>query len=101
MRRELKARQEASIRGVLTLMQAQSNLRAEQLSAPLQPSLVSMPPLVRYCCMNSLSPWHYITACRVLCLTGEDWQSILNSSAVRMLCMLTPALAHLLAKSWS
>ena len=45
MRRELKARQEASIRGVLTLMQARSSLRAEQLSAPLQPNLV--PLLVR------------------------------------------------------
>ena len=47
MKRELKARQEANIRGLLSVMEVSQMLRAEQLAAPLQPNLVPVPPLVR------------------------------------------------------
>lgn len=46
MKRELKARQEANIRGLLSLMEVKQVLKAEQLAAPLQPNLVPVPPLV-------------------------------------------------------
>jgi len=46
MKRELKARQEANIRGLLSLVEVNQVLRAEQLAAPLQPNLVPVPPLV-------------------------------------------------------
>ena len=49
MKRELKARQEANIRGLLNVMEVSRVLRAEQLAAPLQPNLVPVPPLVRAC----------------------------------------------------
>ena len=49
MKRELKARQEANIRGLLSVMEVSQVLRAEQLAAPLQPNLVPVPPLVRAC----------------------------------------------------
>ena len=49
MKRELKARQEANIRGLLSVMEVSQVLRAEQLAAPLQPNLVPVPPLVRPC----------------------------------------------------
>lgn len=60
MRRELRTRQEANIRGVLALMQAQSSFRAEQLSAPLQPHLVPMPPLVRALAASVASALHCV-----------------------------------------
>ena len=47
MKRELKARQEANIRGLLSIMEVSQVLRAEQLAGPLQPNLVPVPPLVR------------------------------------------------------
>lgn len=47
MKLELKARQEANIRGLLSVVEVSQVLRAEQLAAPLQPNLVPVPPLVR------------------------------------------------------
>ena len=46
---ELKARQEANIRGLLSVVEVSQVLRAEQLAAPLQPNLIPVPPLVRAC----------------------------------------------------
>lgn len=48
MRRELKSRQEANIRGLLSLMEVHQALRGAQPVGPLQPNLVSVPrPPVR------------------------------------------------------
>ena len=47
MKRELKARQEANLRGLISLLEVQQAIRAEQLAVPLQPALVPVPPLVR------------------------------------------------------
>ena len=47
MKRELKARQEASLRGLISLLEMQQVIRAEQLATPLQPALVPLPPMVR------------------------------------------------------
>lgn len=75
MKRELKARQEASLRGLISLLEMQQVIRAEQLATPLQPALVPLPPMVRLPLIvcDSLMPLLEACLCAVCSASLPSW----------------------------